>query len=146
MTALVFVDTNILVYSRDARDPRKQQRAHDWLSLLWERKAGRLSGQVLNEYYVTVTQKLKPGLAAAEARDDVRALFHWLTPTHPSAQLDAAWAVQDRYRLSFWDALIVGAAQAADCRYILSEDLSADQDLDGVLVVNPFETEPTQLQ
>ena len=66
MTAPLFVDTNLLVYSRDARDAAKQERAAEWLDFLWDTRRGRLSRQVLQEYYVTVTRKLQPGLTVAE--------------------------------------------------------------------------------
>jgi predicted nucleic acid-binding protein len=62
-----------------------------------------------------------------------------------AALLEQGWRIQDRYRLSFWDALIVAAARAASCRYLLTEDLQADQDLDGVVVVNPFLRDPGTL-
>ncbi|HEU5451456.1 MAG TPA: hypothetical protein VFU76_05695, partial [Terriglobales bacterium] len=52
--------------------------------------------------------------------------------------LQRAWDVEDEYRLSFWDALIVAAAKASSCRYLLTEDLQAGQDFAGVVVVNPF--------
>jgi predicted nucleic acid-binding protein len=145
MSGLAFVDTNVVVYSRDARDASKQSRAHEWLARLWKEETGRVSGQVLQEYYYTVTQKLKPGMTAGEARSDVRALLPWLVAVQPGPLLDAAWGLQDRHRLSFWDALIVGAAQAGDCRYLLSEDMGDGQELDGLLVVNPFKTAPADL-
>ena len=145
MSGLAFVDTNVVVYSRDARDPGKQSRAHEWLELLWKEESGRVSAQVLQEYYYTVTQKLKPGMTAGEARADVRSLLPWLVAVQAGPLLDAAWSLQDRYRLSFWDALIVGAAQAGDCRYLLSEDMGEGQELDGLLVVNPFKTAPADL-
>jgi predicted nucleic acid-binding protein len=145
MTAPLFADTNLLVYSRDARDPAKLQRAREWLDFLWDTRRGRLSRQVLQEYYVTVTRKLQPGLTVAEARADVRALFHWLAPIDPSVLLEAAWAIQDRCSISYWDALIVGAAQTMGCGFLLTEDLPAGQDLEGVQVVNPFDTGPTDL-
>jgi predicted nucleic acid-binding protein len=142
MTAPLFADTNLLVYARDLRDATKQQRATEWVKFLWETRRGRLSRQVLHEYYVTVTRKLQPGLAAPEARADVRALFHWVAPIDPAVLIEAAWVLQDRCSLSFWDALVVGAAQTLGCQAILSEDLPAGQELDGVLVVNPFATGP----
>ena len=71
MSALCFVDTNVLVYSRDASEPDKQPRAHEWLTALWRHWCGRTSIQVLNEYYVTVTRKLKPGLSEEEAWKDI---------------------------------------------------------------------------
>ena len=68
MTALYFADTNLLIYARDPRrDPVKHQRARQWLEPLWRDRSGRLSTQVLNEYYAVVTQKLTPALSPDEA-------------------------------------------------------------------------------
>ncbi len=145
MIAPVFVDTNVLVYSRDSRVAGKQKRAHEWLGFLWETKRGRLSPQVLHEYHATVTRKLKPGLSPEEARADVRALFHWLGPLDAASLLELSWHLQDRFSLSFWDALIVGAAKHLGCGYLLTEDLSAGQDLDGVEVMSPFDRSPSEL-
>lgn len=79
MTAeLVFFDTNVLVCARDARDPRKQRRAEEWLAHLWRRRTGRVSPQVLQEYSVSVTQKVEPGMDREAARRDVRDLWRGL--------------------------------------------------------------------
>ncbi len=145
MTALVLVDTNVLVYSRDARDAPKQQRAHEWMEFLWDTKRGRVSPQVLHEYYETVTRKLKPGLGPEEARSDVRALFHWLSPIEAPLVLEAAWHLQAKGSFSFWDALLLGAAQTMDCGFVLSEDMGAGQEVGGVRVVDPFRTPPQDL-
>ena len=146
MTAPVFVDTNVLVYSRDARDALKQGRAREWLEFLWEARRGRISRQVLQEYYVTVTRKLSPGLGTDDARSDVRALFHWLHAIDPTVIIESAWAFQDRCQLSFWDALILGAAQAMGCGTVLSEDLPTGQVLEGIRIVSPFKTRPAELE
>jgi predicted nucleic acid-binding protein len=145
MTAPVFVDTSVLVYSRDSRVAAKQERAEEWLGFLWDTRRGRISRQVLHEYYVTVTRKLKPGLPIAEARADARALFHWMLPVEPARVIEAAWAFQDRCALSFWDALIVGAAESLGCTHVLSEDLPSGQDLGGIKVINPFAQRPGDL-
>ena len=145
MTALVFVDTNVLVYSRDSRVKAKQERAEEWLDFLWRTRRGRLSRQVLQEYYTTVTRKLKPGLDAEEARADVRALFHWLAPVDPVALMESAWDLQDRCSLSFWDSLIVGAAVNLGCGVVLTEDLPTGQDLGGIEVVSPFARSPSEI-
>lgn len=71
MSDKVFVDTNILLYARDASETAKQPIAQRWLSSLWRQRRGRLSFQVLHEYYVNVTQELTPGLPVARARQDV---------------------------------------------------------------------------
>ncbi|GBD31508.1 MAG: twitching motility protein PilT [Gemmatimonadales bacterium] len=139
MNVRVFVDTNVLVYARDASEPEKQPRAMQWIEQLWRQRAGRLSTQVIQEYYVTVTQKLQPGLDRAAARSDVRALAAW-EPVVPDIWLvEDAWQLQDRYGFSFWDALIVAAAVRSRCAYLLSEDFEDGLAVDGVVtVVNPF--------
>ena len=141
----VFVDTNLLVYSRDGTEQVKQPQARDWLAFLWESHEGRLSFQVLHEFYVSVTRKLKPGLSAEEAQADVRDLLAWRPITADAALIEATWGLERRYGLSFWDALIVASASAAGCTHLLTEDLQHDQDLDGVVVVNPFLRQPGRL-
>lgn len=140
----IFVDTNVLVYARDANQPAKQPAAKAWMEHLWGTGTGRLSTQVLSEFYVTVTAKLHPGMPRAEARADVSDLMAW-RPVAVTADLIAdAWAMQDRYQLSYWDSLIVAAAKQAGSDLLLTEDLQDGQDLDGVIVVNPFRHPPTQ--
>lgn len=145
MTERVFVDSNVLVYRRDAGEAEKQPRAAEWIEHLARSRLGRLSVQVLHEYYVTVTRKLDPGLPAEEARADVADLFVWRPLPLDADTLREAWRVEDRFGLSFWDALIVGAARSTGCRYLLTEDLQDDQDLDGLRVVDPFSTRPDEL-
>jgi predicted nucleic acid-binding protein len=145
MAGSVFVDSNVLVYSRDASEPEKQKQAMAWMDHLWRTRAGRLSFQVLQEFYVTVTAKLDPGLDRESARKDVRSFLAWCPIPVDARILDGAWHIQDRYTLSFWDALIIFAAQVADCRYLLSEDLQEKQMFDKLIVVNPFHTLPESL-
>lgn len=137
---MVFVDTNILLYRRDPRDPAKQRIAYDWIAALVGQRAGRLSWQVLQEFYVNAARKLVPlGLTAELARADVRALQVW-NPLAPDVALfEAAWALQDRYDFSWWDAAIVAAARRLGCATLLSEDLQHGLVVDGALtIVNPF--------
>ena len=141
----MFVDTNVLVYARDASEPEKQPVAREWLDRLWRSKQGRLSVQVLNEFYVTVTRKLQPGMSIGNARADIRDLISWDPMPVNAALLDRAWAVETRFGLQYWDALIVASAQQSGCRHLLTEDLQDGQDLDGVLVVNPFPPRPDTL-
>ena len=77
MSVKVFVDTNVLVYSRDASEPGKQKQAMAWMTSLWTSQTGRLSFQVLQEFYSTVTIKLHPGMDRQRARDDVQTLMAW---------------------------------------------------------------------
>jgi predicted nucleic acid-binding protein len=140
MTARVFVDTNVLIYALDSTDSKKQEAAKAWRTILWNGQRGRVSFQVLQEFYAKVTQKW-PRLRE-EARAEVRDLLTW-KPVHIEASLlEQAWRIQDRYQLSFWDALIVAAAEASACRYLLTEDLQDGQELDNILVINPFTSDP----
>jgi predicted nucleic acid-binding protein len=136
----VFVDTNVLVYARDVSDPPKQATATAWMEHLWASASGRLSVQVLQEYYVTVTRKLQPGLPRDEAREDVRDLVAWRPVRVDEALLDAAWRVEERFGLSFWDSLIVATAHAAGCETLLTEDLQHDLVIDGLRIADPFRT------
>lgn len=143
MTATIFVDTNVLIYALDPADPKKQQAAQAWRTNLWDRQKGRVSFQVLQEFYAKVTQKWPA--AGAEARAEVRDLLAWRPVLVDADLLERGWKIQDRYQLSFWDALIVAAAKSIACGYLLTEDLQAGQDLDGVVVVNPFRCDPASL-
>jgi predicted nucleic acid-binding protein len=138
MNGSVFVDTNILLYARDSSQSVKQPIAHDWMRVLWQRRGGRLSFQVLNEYYVNVTQKLKPGLTIEIARQDVGSLLAWNPAKSDAGLLESAWVLADRYGFSWWDAQIVAAARRQDCEWLLSEDLQHGLDVAGMRVVNPF--------
>jgi predicted nucleic acid-binding protein len=133
---LVFVDSNVLLYAVDDADLKKQQAARDWRAELWKSRRGRISFQVLSEFYVNAVRK-RPS-AREEARAEVRDLLAWNPVVAEAALLELGWKIQDRYHLSFWDAMIVAAAKAASCRYLLTEDLQAGQALDGIEVVNPF--------
>jgi len=142
MTAKVFVDTNVLVYCRDAADLDKQARARAWMAGLWERRTGRLGFQVLQEFYVTVTAKLAPGLPREQARLDVQNLLAWKPIAVDGRLMEEAWRLQDRFRLPWWDSLIVAAAQVSDCRYLLSEDFQEDMEMGDLRVVDPFLNKP----
>jgi predicted nucleic acid-binding protein len=146
MTDKVFVDTNVLVYTRDTSEPQKQKQTMRWMSHLWNTRAGRLSFQVLQEFYVTVTERLDPGLTPEAARRDVRLLLSWQPILVDMRVLEGAWRLQERYHLSWWDVLIVSAAQVAGCHYLLTEDLKEDQELENVRVINPFHISPEALK
>ena len=140
MTGLLFVDTNVLVYSRDAREPDKQVRARQWLEYLWREQLGRTSTQVLSEYYNTLTRKIRPEVAPEKAWDSVSALFAWRPQAIDSDLLERARLIERRHRLSWWDSLIVGAAQLQTCAVLLTEDLQNGCVYGSVTVLNPFTT------
>ena len=141
----VFVDTNVLIYAEDVADKVKQAAALGWLRALWVRRCGRVSAQVLNEFYVNVTRKIKPPMPAGDARAEVRRYQRWQPWVLDHSTVESAWAVESRYGLSYWDALIVASAQAQGCALLLTEDLQHDQLIDKVRVVNPFLAGPEML-
>lgn len=140
MTAPVFVDTNILIYAIDEADRKKQQAAQAWKTELWKSRRGRTSFQVLQEFYVKAIHKLPSSRNITRA--EVRDLLAWRPVAVDAGVLHLAWQIQDRYQFSFWDSLIVAAAKTASCGYLLTEDLQHGQDLDGLVVVNPFRQGP----
>jgi predicted nucleic acid-binding protein len=108
-----------------------------------EELSGRVSFQVLQESYANVHRKWPA--AREQVQAEIRNLLAWRPVRVDGEILEEAWNIQERYQLSFRDSLIVAAAKAASCRYLLTEDLQADQDLDGVFVVNPFRSDPAEI-
>jgi predicted nucleic acid-binding protein len=138
MTAAVFVDTNVLLYWRDARQPSKQRLAASWLERLWREGIARASMQVLSEYYVNATRKLRPGLSPDAAWEDVKMFLAWNPLPVDRALLEAAHDVERHYRLHWWDCQIVAAARLQGCSILLSEDLQDGANYGGVTVRSPF--------
>jgi predicted nucleic acid-binding protein len=138
MTALVFVDTNVLLYTYDDRDPIKRDRAREWVRWCWRSRTGRISSQVLNELYNNAITKFREAIPLQQARSEVRRLRLWQPPHLDTYTVDGAWNLQDRYPLSYWDALIVSSAHQQGCTHVLTEDLQHGQTIDSVRIVNPF--------
>lgn len=138
MTATCFVDTSILVYSRDTTHGKKHSLARSWLEHLWTTRTGRISTQVLKEYYQVVTRRLDPGLPHDQARADIRDLCTWQPIETDAEVLEIAWSMEDRFNYSWWDLLILAAARKAGCTYLLSEDLQNEQTIDNLTILNPF--------
>ena len=145
MTGPVFVDTNVFVYRHDDSVPAKQARAEQWISFLARNRAGRLSYQVLQELYATLTRP-RLNFDPAEARRIVQLLSVWQPLQIDIGILERAWQVQERHALSWWDALIVAASQAGQCSILLTEDLQPGQVFDSVRVVDPFASPDKQPQ
>lgn len=140
----VFVDTNVLLYAHDPRVPDKQAAAAAWLARCWQRGAGRISIQVLNEMYANL-RRIAPALSAEDARKRTRAYRAWKPWAVDEATIDTAWSLQDRFELSYWDALIVASAQAQGCTILLSEDMQHEQRIDKLQIINPFKAGPELL-
>ncbi len=135
---LVFVDTKVLIYAEDLADAPKHARALQWLELLWQRRQGRVSTQVLNEFYTNVTRKIRPPMPMGDARAEVRRYQRWNPWQIDQQTVETAWAFEARFALSYWDALVLAAASHQGCRIVLTEDLQHGQTIDSLRIVNPF--------
>jgi predicted nucleic acid-binding protein len=131
-----FLDTNILVYSDDPRDPAKRATAINLVQDHLRSQTGTVSLQVLQEYFVSATGKLKLSSELARQRVEVFAKFHVGEPN--ISDILAAIDIHRLHGLSFWDALVLRMAKQTGCRILLTEDLQHGQQLDGVKIVNPF--------
>ena len=140
----VFVDTNALLCAQNPRDPVKRASAEHWLAWCWQAQRARISTQVLNELYVNV-RRVAPLMAVEAARALVRRYRLWNPWLVDGATVDIAWQMQDQYRLSYWDALMLAAAREQGCRCLLSEDMQHAQHVEGVQIINPFLVEPAAL-
>jgi predicted nucleic acid-binding protein len=146
MTALVFVDTNILLYAVDTRDRLKHDSARDWMAQLWRTRSGRTSAQVLNEFFVNATRRLEPGLTPEQAWQQVTALRSWSPQPMDMPTIELGFNLHTRYRLSWWDSLIVAAANLQGCSLLLTEDLQPEAIYAGVTVCNPFASRVQDVQ
>jgi len=138
MTGKYFVDANVFVYMRDPREPRKQALAAKWIARLVAEEGGCTSMQILSEYYSVVTRKLARQVSAAKAWEDVRELLAWNPQPIDEALLTRAHEVEERYGTSWWDSMVVAAAQLQDCDILLTEDLQDGMRFGTVTVRNPF--------
>lgn len=140
MSDKYFIDTNILVYAHDRSAGLKHQRAQALIESLWESGQGVLSTQVLQELCINLRRKIPKPLPVDEVRQLVRDYSTWeVVNNSPQSILDAL-DVEVRYRTSFWDALIVQAAEAAGASILYSEDLASGQKYSSLRVINPLTT------
>jgi len=133
-----FVDTNVLVYAHDTSAGEKHARAKALVAELWQSGNGYLSVQVLQEFYVTVTQKVRKPLPPETASRIIEYLSNWRVHTPDAGDVLEAIRIHRRYAISFWDAMIIRSAEALGSKVIWSEDLNPGQYYGEVKVVNPF--------
>ena len=134
-----FLDTNVAVYAYDAAEPAKQAVAQRLLKHGILEEDSVISVQVLGEFFNAVTRRIRHPMTVAEATsaiDSIKVL--------PVVDLDAqlverAIETLRRYGISYWDALIIAAAERSGCKKLLTEDLNPGQRYHGIVVVNPFE-------
>jgi predicted nucleic acid-binding protein len=138
MNDRVFLDTNILVYAYDSHNPTKQTIAQELLIKGLESESAVLSVQVLGEFFSVVTRQIKPPMSPEDAKMAIELFGNMITQEIDLAMVQRAIDTLQTYRISYWDALIVAAAERAHCKNILSEDLNDSQRYNGISVLNPF--------
>jgi predicted nucleic acid-binding protein len=141
--AVVFVDSNVLLAADDAFDADRQGRVRTWLQALWQRRAGRVSTQVLDAYYVHATQHF--ALPLGDARAKLRRLQLWQPWQIDHQTVETAWGVEARFALPYADALIIAAAAHSGASHVLSLDLAHGLHIDGITVISPLLTTPADL-
>jgi predicted nucleic acid-binding protein len=133
-----FVDSNVLVYAYDEDAGDKHRTAKRVLAELWDGRSGLLSTQILQEFYVTVTRKLRKPMARRTARDVVGTYLVW-SPHQPDVEdIVAASELEERHRMAFWDALVVVSAHRCRAAKLISEDFNHGQRFGSLKIVNPF--------
>jgi len=133
-----FVDTNVLIYAFDQESREKGESARTLIAALWETGQGCLSMQVLQEFFVSVTQKIRRPIAPNEAARRVRQYSEWTLHVPERDDLFSAIEIQLSFGISLWDAMIIQSARRLRCPVLWSEDLSPGQVYAGVTVRNPF--------
>ena len=138
MSDRAFVDTNILMYAHDAGAGPKHERARALVEQIWHDGTGVISTQVLQELRVNLRRKVGRPVNARTAREIIADYLAWTVVVNTGEAILEAMEIEDRYQLSFWDALIVRAAEASGAAVLYSEDLSDGQVYHGVRVINPL--------
>ena len=138
MSDRYFVDTNILAYAHDQGSGVKHARAAELVEKLWASGEGVISTQVLQELCVFVRKKAVRPMPINELREIIEAFKAWDVIENNLASVLEALAIEERYKISFWDALIVQAAGRAGAAVLYSEDLKDGQSYGAVRVVNPL--------
>jgi predicted nucleic acid-binding protein len=133
-----FVDSNILVYAYDPTTPAKHDRARSLVERLWLENTGRLSIQVLQEFYWIVTRKIPTPLPRETALSILTDLSLWPVYSPVAEDVLAAGKLSGEVRISFWDAMLLVAAKASKAERFWSEDLNHGQIVNGVEIFNPF--------
>lgn len=132
----VFIDTNILVYSMDIHDKQKRKKCRDLLRKAHHEMQGVISTQVMQEFYITAVKKLNADPLIV--KDILHSMDRFETVTITPEIINDAIDCSIISRISFWDALIVSAAQCARCEKIWTEDLNHGQIIRGVMIENPL--------
>ena len=133
-----FVDTNILIYAHDRDAGRKHERARQLMEGLWTTGQGVLSTQVLQEVCVNLRRRIAHPLPSDEIRKLIEDYLSWEIVVNTPQSILAALDIETRYKVSYWDALILQAAESCGAAVLYSEDLASGQRYGALEVVNPL--------
>ena len=134
----IFVDTNIIVYAYDISAGEKYNKAVEIMKELWNTGHGIISTQVLQEFFVNVTRKIKKPLDVITAKAIVKDLLKWKTVTVDGEIIIEAIDIHGEHKYSFWDSVVIASAVEGGARTLLSEDFSDRQKIKGLDIKNPF--------
>jgi predicted nucleic acid-binding protein len=140
----VFLDTNVLVYSRDRRNPAKQAKARHWMAYLAERDCAVVNLQVANELTDVLLRRVRTMSHSEIRRLSETLLVFGDTPVERE-EMALAWTIRERFGFRWWDCLIIAAAQLLDCSHLLTEDLQHGQSIGALTVIDPFAVDPETL-
>jgi len=138
MSDKVFVDTNILLYAHDQSAGVKHERARALIEKLWDSGGGVLSTQVLQELCVNLRRKTAHPLSVEHTRALLQDYLSWEIVINTAESILEALVIEQRYIISFWDALIIQAAGSAGASIVYSEDLADGQKYGSLRVINPL--------
>lgn len=138
MPADSFLDTNILVCAYDSHDRVKQEKAQAIVLDAMEHETGIVSTQVLSEFFCVVTGRIPTPLSVDEAQGVINELGILRIVEIDLPMINRAIEAHKKYQLTFWDAMIVVAAERAGCAQVFSEDMNSGQRYNGIEVVNPL--------
>jgi predicted nucleic acid-binding protein len=138
MNPLIFLDTSVLIYAYDVDEGSKHNKAQSILRECWDKENGAVSTQVIQEFYSAVTRKIPKSLPKRDARDVIRTYQAWPMYSIAIDDIIDASELEEKLKYSFWDSLIIIAAQKVGAELLYSKDLQDGQQINGLKIVNPF--------
>ena len=143
-TESIFIDTNVLVYARDKRDPAKRQGAREWLAAISDAGRAITNLQVLNELTRWIL-KNEPNRSLRDVQGEVAVIGLWGSRGLDEDDTTLAWRVREALGYQWFDCLLVASAVVQGCRYFLTEDMAHEAIFESGTLINPFRTSPDEL-
>jgi|SRR5579884_680769 len=138
MSNNIFLDTNVLIYAFDVDEKAKHKKAQKILRDCWDGENGAVSIQVLQGFYNAVTHKISKTISKSDARDVIRTYQVWPMPSITVDDIIDASELEEQLKYSFWDSLIIVAAQKIEAELLYSANMQDGQQIGSLKIVNPF--------